>query len=61
MYNENTKKATMKYLKKLKTVTFRVHPDEYEEMRAACERSGHESMRQFLLAAIREKISALDH
>ena len=56
MYNESTKKATMKYLAKLKEVRFRVQPEEYERMKDAAERGGYNSMRQFFLAAINEKI-----
>lgn len=44
------------YLKKLKEVRFRVKPDEFEEMEQAAARMGYRSMRQFLLAAIKEKI-----
>lgn len=57
MYNENTKRNTMKYLAKLKEIRFRVKPEEYEAMRKAAEAKGFSSMRQFFLAAIYEKIS----
>lgn len=44
------------YLKKLKEVRFRVKPEEFEEMEQAAARMRYRSMRQFLLAAIKEKI-----
>lgn len=52
MYDENSKKRTMKYLAKLKEIRFRVKPEEYEKMQNAAEKLGYESMRQFFLAAI---------
>lgn len=60
MYNENTKKCTMRYLAKLKEVRFRVKPEEYEIMCQAAEEQGYSSMRQFFLAAINEKIRTAD-
>ena len=56
MYNETSKKATMKYLDKLKTISFRVKPEEYERYEAAAKEAGYPSMRQFFIAAIEEKI-----
>lgn len=56
MYNESTKRCTMRYLAKLKEVRFRVKPEEYEAMRQAAEKQGYSSMRQFFLAAINEKM-----
>lgn len=44
------------YLKKLKEVRFRVKPEEFDEMEQAAARMGYKSMRQFFLAAIKEKI-----
>ena len=52
MYNENTKKATLKYLAKLKEIRFRVTPEEYEEIQEAARAQGFASMRQFYLVAI---------
>ena len=60
MYNENTKKCTMRYLAKLKEIRFRVKPEEYEIMCQAADRLGYSSMRQFFLAAINEKIGTAD-
>ena len=57
MYNENTKRNTMKYLAKLKEIRFRVKPEEYEAMQKAAADQGFGSMRQFFLSAIHEKIS----
>lgn len=56
MYNENTKRNTMKYLAKLKEVRFRVKPEEYEAMREAAADQGFGSMRQFFLDAINQSI-----
>lgn len=57
MYNETTKKCTMRYLAKLKEVRFRVKLEEYAVMQKAAEDQGYTSMRQFFLAAIDEKIN----
>lgn len=54
-YNEKTKRSTMRYLATLKEIRFRVKPEEYAEMEKAAGRLGFSSMRQFYLAAIREK------
>ncbi len=56
MYNETSRKATVKYLAKLKEIRFRVKPEEYEKMQKAAKMQGYESMRQFFLAAINEKM-----
>lgn len=44
------------YLKKLKEVRFRVKPEEFEQYEEAAARMGYRSMRQFIMAAIAEKI-----
>lgn len=59
MYNETSKKATMKYLDKLKEIRFRVKPEDYERYEAAAKEAGYDSMRQFFIAAIEEKIENL--
>lgn len=56
-YDEVSKRATMKYLAKLKEIRFRVTPEEYERYERAARAQGYSSMRQFYLAAIEEKIS----
>lgn len=57
-YNgEVSKRATMKYLAKLKEIRFRVTPEEYERYEQAAKAQGYDSMRQFYLAAIEEKMS----
>lgn len=56
MYNENTKRNTMKYLAKLKEIRFRVKPEEYEAMQKAAADQGFGSMRQFFLDAINQSI-----
>ena len=50
------KDYTMEYLSKLKEIRFRVKPEEYEEMQKSAEKQGYTSMRQFFLAAIKEKM-----
>jgi len=44
------------YLKKLKEVRFRVKPEIFAEYEEAASWMGYRSMRQFIMAAIREKI-----
>lgn len=58
MYNEKSKERTMRYLAKLKEIRFRIKPDEYEVIKKAAEEQGYPSMRQFMLAAIHEKIGS---
>ena len=60
MYNETSKKATMKYLEKLKEIRFRVKPEEYERYEVAAREAGYPSMRQFFIDAIEEKIENLN-
>lgn len=55
-YDEAAKKRTMNYLKKLKEIRFRVKPEDYERYEKAAADAGYESMRQFYLDAIEEKI-----
>lgn len=56
-YSEASKRATMKYLATLKKIEFRVKPEDYKRYEQAAKAQGYESMRQFYLAAIEEKIS----
>lgn len=51
------KEATMKYLATLKEIRFRVKPEEYDLYQKAAKAQGYDSMRQFYLAAIEEKIA----
>lgn len=60
MYNESSKKATMKYLEKLKEIRFRVKPEDYDRYEAAAKEAGYSSMRQFFIDAIEEKIESLN-
>lgn len=48
------------YLKGLKEIRFRVKPEEFKEMQAAAKEQGYGSMRQFFLAAIKEKMGKVD-
>lgn len=59
MYNESQKKATIKYLQKLKDIRFRVKPEEYQIMQNAAKKAGYTSMRQFFLDAINDKINSI--
>lgn len=59
MYNESQKKATIKYLQKLKDIRFRVKPEEYQIMQDAAKKAGYTSMRQFFLDAINDKINSI--
>ena len=57
VYNESQKKATIKYLKGLKEIRFRVTPEEYNNYQEAAAKQGYKSMRQFYMDAIDEKIA----
>lgn len=59
MYDEKSKKRTMKYLEKLKEIRFRVKVEDFEEFETVAKESGYTSMRQFYLDAINEKIKKL--
>ncbi len=56
MYNQTRKQATLKYLKGLKEIRFRVTLAEYERYKEAAQAQGYTSMRQFYMDAINEKI-----
>lgn len=55
-YNEKQKEYTMKHLKSLKEIRFRVKKDEYARYESAAKEANYPSMRQFYLDAINEKI-----
>lgn len=55
-YDTKQKKRTMRYLEKLKEIRFRVKPEEYNLYEQAAKSGGYESMRQFYIDAIHEKI-----
>lgn len=55
-YNESQKNRTMRYVKKLKKIEFRVKPEEYERYKKAAEEAGYKSMRSFCIDALEEKI-----
>ena len=59
-YNEKQKEYTMEYLKKLKEIRFRVKPEEYQRYEKTAKKAGYESMRQFYMDAIEEKIKKLE-
>lgn len=50
------KEYLKQYLSKLKEIRFRVKPEEFAEMEKAAKDQGYSSMRQFFLAAIKEKM-----
>lgn len=61
MYDEKAKKRTMKYLDKQKQIRFWVSPEEYERFKNIAESAGYESLRQFYLEAIEEKIQKIEN
>lgn len=58
-YNEKSKARTMKYLEKLKEIRFRVKPEEYARYEQAAKRGNYQSLRQFYMSAINEKVDAI--
>ena len=58
-YTEASKRASMKYMAKLKEIRFRVKPEEFARYEEACKKAGYSSMRQFYMDAINEKIEKI--
>lgn len=58
-YNEKQKEYTMKYLEKLKEIRFRVKPEEYQKYEEAAKKAGYQSMRQFYMEALSEKVEKI--
>ena len=58
-YNDKQKEYTMKHLKKLKEIRFRVKPEEFARYEEASKKAGYSSMRQFYMDAINEKIKKI--
>lgn len=58
-YDEKQKVRTMRHLKKLKEIRFRVKPEEYERYEEAAKNGGYKSMRQFYLDALKEKVEKI--
>lgn len=58
-YNEKSKERTMKYLEKLKEIRFRVKPEEYARYEQAMKQGNYQSLRQFYMSAINEKVDAI--
>ena len=54
-YTEAQKRATMKHLGKLKSISIRVDEDEYIKYKKAADTAGL-SLRQFILLSMNEKI-----
>lgn len=59
MYDEKAKERTIRHLKKLKEVRFRVKPDEYAIYEKAAKIGGYASMRSFYLDSINEKVERI--
>lgn len=59
MYNESTKKATMKYLKTQKQIRFWLSPDLYSQIQTAAAEGGFRSLRQFYIYAITELMAKI--
>ena len=49
----------MKYLEKLKEIRFRVKPEEYQKYEEAAKKAGYQSMRQFYMEALSEKVEKI--
>jgi uncharacterized protein (DUF1778 family) len=49
----------MKYLGKLKEIRFRVKPEEYARYEQAAKQGNYQSLRQFYMSAINEKVDAI--
>lgn len=60
MYNEVSKKATMKYLKTQKQIRFWVKPAEYSQIEKAASAGGFSSLRQFYLYAISDLMKKIN-
>lgn len=58
-YNEKSKERTMKYLEKLKEIRFRVKPEEYAKYEQVAKQGNYQSLRQFYMSAINEKVDAI--
>ena len=58
-YNEKQKEYTMRHLKKLKEIRFRVQQEEYKRYEEAAKKANYPSMRQFYMSAIEEKIKKI--
>lgn len=58
-YDEKAKKRTIRHLKKLKEIRFRVKPEEYEEYEKMAKEGKYDSMRRFYIDAIKEKIEKI--
>lgn len=60
-YDEKAKERTMRYLDKQKQIRFWVKEEEYERFKAIAEKAGYDSLRQFYLEAIEEKIKKIEN
>ena len=58
-YDQKQKEYTMKYLKNLKEIRFRVKPEEYAVYEDAAQKAGYPSMRQFYIDALSEKVQKI--
>lgn len=60
-YDEKSKERTMRYLDKQKQIRFWVKEEEYERFKRIAEKAGYDSLRQFYLEAIEEKIQKIEN
>lgn len=60
-YDEKSKERTMRYLDKQKQIRFWVKEEEYERFKRIAEKAGYDSLRQFYLEAIEEKIQKINN
>lgn len=58
-YNQKQKESTIKYLKTLKEIRFRVKEEEYVKYEEAAKQAGYPSMRKFYMDAIQEKVGKI--
>lgn len=57
MYNESRKRASMKYMSKLKEIRFRVRPEYYDKICQVVSTQGYASNRQFFLYCIDQELN----
>lgn len=50
----------MDYLGNLKEIRFRVNQEDYEQYKKAARNAGYESMRQFYIESLNEKVNKLN-
>lgn len=56
MYNESRKRASIKYMAKLKEIRLRVRPEYYDKISEVVSTQGYASNRQFFLHCIDQEL-----